>query len=73
MRKPENKLLSVVLTPEEMEELKAYCKENRISMAAYARFCIRAGYKRGIVIGDQLAEGGLGAGPQIGDKSTSKA
>lgn len=57
MRKPENKLLSVVLTPEEMEELKAYCKENRISMAAYARFCIRAGYKRGIVIGDQLLDG----------------
>lgn len=57
MRKPSNKLLSVVLTPEEMEELKAYCKENRISMAAYARFCIKAGYKRGIVIGDQLLDG----------------
>lgn len=57
MRKPSNKLLSVVLTSEEMEELKAYCKENRISMAAYARFCIKAGYKRGIVIGDQLLDG----------------
>lgn len=73
MKKPDDKMLGVIMTADEMDELKRYCKDNRISMSAYVRFCLKAGYKRGIVIGDQLAEGGLGAGPQIGDKSTSKA
>ena len=56
MRKPDDKVLQLVLRPDEMVELKKYCQDHHMSMSAYIRFCIKAGYNRGFDFADRVID-----------------
>lgn len=65
MRKPDDKLLQVVLRPQEMAELKKYCDDNHISLAAYTRFCLKAGYRRGFDFADRVIDAAESPSPSV--------